>query len=403
MKKQRLMIAIVLLAIAVDTMGMGLVFPILPDLFFTHHAHLISINDGLFLRDFYYGLSLALWAGGIFFGSPFLGELSDRYGRKCVLSAALFLVGMSYFLSYLSLYLGSVSLFLLSRLLNGFFSSSFPLAQAIIIDASPEEVKARNLGWIVLAASVGFVLGPLLSAFCYQLAGGESGANWAFLSAGLLAILNASSVFTFLKESMQVISSRRIRILSVFTTCRFVFTDQRIRFLSGIFFLIQLAWGGYIQSIPVVLNQHFFLSPFQISLFYAFLGVSFFMMTVFLQPWLLKRFSLSSLACTGALGMLIFLIIAMKGHQLGLQYLAAFGASICDCLCYTTLLALFSNAVNPDEQGRVMGGTGALFGLTWGILALGLGNLLQFNLLAPIDLAILASGLAVVGVLWKKR
>ena len=399
MKKNTLIIACVLIAIVIDTMGMGLVFPLLPDLFFNTHSLLLPVQASLSTRDFVYGLSLALWAGGIFFGSPFLGELSDRYGRKRVLAGSLGMVALSYLLSLLSLFLGSGLLFLASRLLNGFFSSSFPLAQAVIIDTSPIEVRARNLGWVVLAASIGFVFGPLLSGSAYHFAGPAHGAEVAFLSASVLSGLNTLGIAILLKETDQHLSHRPIRILSVITTCEFVFTDRRVWFLSLIFFLMQLGWGTYIQTIPVILAQKFFFSPIAISLFYAALGGAFLVMTLWIQPFLLRKFALKKLCFVGLLGMILcFLISLFAVHQevlWGAMILLAFS----DCLVYTTMISLFSEAVNNDEQGRVMGGMGAIFGLTWGILALCLGGMLQWSLIFPLGVGTVGTFLAATFVL----
>jgi DHA1 family tetracycline resistance protein-like MFS transporter len=394
MKKNNLIIAIVLIAIVLDTMGMGLIFPMMPDLFLNAHSPILSSAVSVQMREFLYGFSLALWAIGIFFGSPFLGELSDRYGRRWVLGGSIGMVALSYVCSYLSLLMGSPGLFLASRLLNGFFSSSFPLAQAIVIDISPESVKARNLGWVVLAASIGFVFGPLVSAAAYHLAGSEHGSEWTFLSAAIIAAVNTLSILFFLKDSNLTPSTRPIRLLSVLTTCKFVFLDKRVAFLTIIFFLMQMSWGSYVQAIPVLLSSHFGQGPVQVSIFYAFIGLSFLVMTLWLQPYLLKRIPLRILTLVGSCSMAAFALLTVLAHVLILQWVAGFFLASADCLVYTCLMALFSNAVNPDEQGRVMGGAGAVFGLTWGILALFLGMLLHISPVVPMMLAVLASALS---------
>ena len=396
MKKNSVIIAVVLVAIVLDTMGMGLIFPLMPDLFLSAHSPILYANVSVSMREFLYGFSLALWAGGIFFGSPFLGELSDRFGRRWVLGGSLGMVALSYVFSYSSLLAGSALLFLISRLLNGFFSSSFPLAQAVIIDISPEPLRARNLGWVILAASLGFIFGPLLSATAYHLAGPRHGLEWTFLSAAVLATLNTFSIFLLLKDSNGVRSTRPIRLLSVITTCKFVFMDKRISFLTLIFFLMQIGWGAYVQTIPVLLSAHFGQTPVQVSIFYALIGFSFLAMTLWLQPFLLKRFPLRFLATVGLLSMVIFSLLTVLGNLLVLQWVSGFFLAASDCLVYSCLMALFSNAVDPDEQGRVMGGAGAIFGLTWGILALFLGMLLHISPLVPMVVAVVATALSVI-------
>ncbi len=394
MKKNTVLIGVILVAIVLDTMGVGLIFPLMPDLFLSSHSLLLSATATHSWRTFFYGLSFSLWALGIFFGAPFLGELSDRFGRKIILSGALGLVACSYMISYLSLLAGSLTLFLLSRLLNGFFSSTFSLAQAIIVDISPEPLRARNLGWVVLAASIGFVFGPVLSAAAYHFAGATHGADWTFASAALLALINTLLIVFLMKESVASRSTRAVHLFSVLTTCRFVFADRRVVFLTLVFFLLQLGWGGYVQSIPVVLSQNFGQTPIQVSAFYALIGAGFLTMTLWVQPFLLRRFALKTLTMAGFIGMMLALTVALFVRYWIWEWGAGFLVAISDCLVYTTLMALFSNAVNADEQGRVMGGAGAIFGLTWGVLALFLGVLIARSPMLPVALAAFATFIA---------
>ena len=165
---------------------------------------------------------------------------------------------------------------------------------------------------------------------------------------------------------------------------------------------MQIGWGGYVQAIPVLLSEHFGQTPVQVSFFYTLLGFSFLAMTLWLQPFLLKRFPLRFLATAGLSCMMIFLLLTVLADRLILQWLAGFFIAVSDCLIYTCLMALYSNAVNPDEQGRVMGGAGAVFGLTWGIFALFLGMLLHISPLMPIILSFVAAATSIILLRIKK-
>jgi DHA1 family tetracycline resistance protein-like MFS transporter len=390
MKKNHLVIAFALTAILIDTMGVGLIFPLLPDLFLSAHSPILSAGLSHTMREFLYGVSIACWAGGIFFGAPFLGELSDRYGRKWVLTLSLAMVALSYFFSWGSLFVGSGFLFLLSRLINGFFSSSFPLAQAIIIDASSESERARNLGWVVLAASIGFLFGPLLGAMAYAIVGAAHGPEWTFFSAALLSFCNTLGIYFWLGETDQVRSHRPINLLSVVTTCRFVFIDPRVRVLTLLFLLLQIAWGIYIQAIPVVLSEKFQQAPEAVSLFYAVIGSGFLVMTLWIQPRLFKHFKVEHLCIVSLALQALIMGVVLCAKTIQVEWIMAFLLSMVEGLCYTGMTMLFSNAVNNDEQGRVMGGAGAIFGLVWALLGLSLGAILHVGLLVPIMIALVA-------------
>ena len=101
-KTNQLTIFSILLAIVIEVMGMGLFMPLLPNLFWNASSPLLSPDTSYFWRQMAYGMSFGFWAIGIFFGAPFLGDVSDRIGRKKVLVISLLCVMLSYFLSYFS-------------------------------------------------------------------------------------------------------------------------------------------------------------------------------------------------------------------------------------------------------------------------------------------------------------
>ena len=386
---KQLTIFSVLLAIVIEVMSMGLFMPLLPDLFWSTSSPLLGPDASMFMRQMAYGLSFAFWALGIFFGAPFLGEVSDRIGRKKVLVLSLFFVTLSYLFSFLSLIIGSMTLFMFSRVMSGFFASSFPIAQAIIVDTSPDDKRARNLGWISLAASVGVVFGPFLSGISYQLGGPASGAKIAFLIAAGLTLLNTLSIWGLLKETVVVKSDRPIHLLSVFSSCKFAFFDKRVQFLTVMFLLLSTLWAFYFQGISVFLVDHFNQGPVAVSWFYTFMGVGLFIMTLFIQPNLLKRFSLKGLGIAAMLGMGIFFGIGLVFNHLPVFWAGGIAGGMVECLCYTVLITFFSKSVGANEQGRVMGGVGAVFGLTWGVISPLTGVLLGVSSALPILLSAL--------------
>ena len=78
-------IAPCLLAITVDSLGFGLVYPILTMMFGGAHRTLLGPGVSAAEADFLFGLGYMLYPAGMFFGASMLGDLSDRFGRKPVL------------------------------------------------------------------------------------------------------------------------------------------------------------------------------------------------------------------------------------------------------------------------------------------------------------------------------
>ena len=70
-------LVVILVAVMLDAVGIGLIFPILPALL-RSVAHTSEVS-------WIFGLMLALYSAMQFLFSPVLGVLSDRYGRRPVL------------------------------------------------------------------------------------------------------------------------------------------------------------------------------------------------------------------------------------------------------------------------------------------------------------------------------
>ena len=67
-----------------------------------------------------------------------------------------------------------------------------------------------------------------------------------------------------------------------------------------------------------------------------------------------------------------------------MQWAMMVPACMAELMAYSGLLALFSGAVSDKEQGKVMGGSGAIWGLTWMLNAMLLGPMSDFWLLLPV-------------------
>ncbi|NVN11053.1 TCR/Tet family MFS transporter [Nguyenibacter vanlangensis] len=166
---------VIFAAIALDAMGIGLIFPILPRL----------IEDVTRARDVAstIGILTALYAAMQFVFAPVLGALSDRLGRRPVLLISLGGAALDYVLMALA---PSLALLVIGRAVAGLTSANIPVATAYITDISPEETRARRFGIFNAMFGIGFVLGPV--------SGGVLGDYWLRLPFFAAAALNAANL-----------------------------------------------------------------------------------------------------------------------------------------------------------------------------------------------------------------
>ncbi len=166
----------VVVTIFIDAMGFGFIMPVLPRL-------LMRIGQ----LDLAQSIDISTWIGlgtavAAFLAAPFLGNLSDAYGRRIVLLVAVGGLAASYLLLALS---DSLALLIVSRILTGFFGGSFGPAQAAVADITRPEDRAGNFGKIGAAFGVGFVVGPALGGLLATF-----GQQVPFWGAAVLALAN---------------------------------------------------------------------------------------------------------------------------------------------------------------------------------------------------------------------
>ncbi len=386
--------------IGLDTMGFLLVFPLFPALFLSKNSLLISTGVDQSWHYFYYALALAVWPLGNFFGTAFLGEISDRVGRKKVLLLSLFIVFLTYAFQAVAIYIQGLYLFMIVRFIQGFFGGNYDVAQAAIADISPAEEKARNMGMVALASSIGIIVGPILSALTTSNQGVTvRSIILPFWIAASVAIINLIWIGIVYQETYVPKIKKSIQLLKVFSSFMFVFTDKRVRRLGAVYFLLLAAWGLYVQQSPLIIQKLYHFGPQEIGYFFLVLGVGFVLAMTFLQPVLAKRFHSRHVYIVGMMALTVILLVVGFFPLLDFEWIAVFLIAVFFVITYGFLLAMVSNAVSPDEQGKAMGGIGAVGSLAFAFAALSLAYFSLVNILIPIVLAgvfIFASGLTMI-------
>lgn len=176
---------IILLAIGLDAVGIGLIFPILPSL-------LQDVTHSLAVAPLY-GAMLAVYALMQFILSPVLGALSDRWGRRPVLLASLAGAALDYIILALT---HEVWLLFVGRLIAGATAANISVATAYITDITSEKERAQRFGFLHAVFGIGFIIGPALGGFL-----GEYWLRAPFVLAAVLNGINFVFALFFLPES----------------------------------------------------------------------------------------------------------------------------------------------------------------------------------------------------------
>ncbi len=141
----------IFMIVFVDVLGVGITLPVMPlyaqGLFQATALQISLLQSTYFMAQF--------------FASPYLGRLSDRYGRRPVLI-------LSQSGTFLALLMsgwapGLVFLYI-ARIIDGLTGGNISVAQAYLSDITDEQNRARGLGVVNAAFGSGFVFGPAFGA-----------------------------------------------------------------------------------------------------------------------------------------------------------------------------------------------------------------------------------------------
>ena len=125
-------LGIIFLTVFLDLVGFGIVLPLLP--FYATDMGATPLMVGLIISSY---------SAMQFLFSPVWGALSDRLGRRPLLSLGLFGSAVSYIVFGLA---DTIGVLLVSRVIAGIMGANIPVAQAYIADTTTVEQRARGMG-----------------------------------------------------------------------------------------------------------------------------------------------------------------------------------------------------------------------------------------------------------------
>ncbi|HMG00464.1 MAG TPA: MFS transporter, partial [Gemmatimonadaceae bacterium] len=134
----------------VDMLGLAMVIPLLP--FYATKLGASATIVGVLIAAF----SIAQLAS-----APLWGRFSDRYGRRPALLVGLLVSAVAY---VIFAYASTLWLLLISRVVQGLGGGTIGVVQAYVADASDPNDRAKSLGWLSAATSLGAVVGPAIGS-----------------------------------------------------------------------------------------------------------------------------------------------------------------------------------------------------------------------------------------------
>jgi DHA1 family tetracycline resistance protein-like MFS transporter len=188
---------IIFFVIVLDLIGFGIMIPIFP--YFAE-----SLGAGPALAT----VLMATYSAALFISTPFLGRLSDYYGRKPVLLLSMAGAVIAYLMLASATTLWMIAL---ARFIGGAMAGNLAAAQAYVADITSAENRAKGMGMVGAAFGIGFIVGPALGSAL----GGSNFEDANFVIPALFSATMSSLAFLtilfFLPESLPLESRLELR------------------------------------------------------------------------------------------------------------------------------------------------------------------------------------------------
>ena len=341
-----------------DRLGETLIFPLLPFLLAT------ITNDGRIL-----GLLGGSYALAQFAFTPLIGALSDRHGRKPVMTVCVAgtVVGLGLFALTLSfpwqrLWPSAAAsglplvLLFVARLIDGVSGGTAATAGAVLADITPAEQRARAFGLIGVAFGLSFILGPALGSLL-------SGVSVRLpLALGVaFALFNLLMVVSLLPETHPPDARKPMpsaRDLQPWHQLMRVLRHPRVGRLCTAFFLFFFAFSGFTGILVLYFKQAFAWGPQLASMAFLVVGVVATVVQGGLIGPLVKRFGEWRLSLVGlgfAVTGCLLLPLTVRATAVPLVFVAVASLALGTGLITPCLRALVSRRLGDQGQGAALG------------------------------------------------
>ena len=394
----------------INYMGLGLVITIFPNLILSNQEKLFTSHWALTNLYTLLGLFLAIYPLGQFIGSGILGQISDHYGRKKILSITLIGNTCGFLLSAYAIYILSPTLLFISRAISGFFAGNISVIQASMSDISNPRTKTKNLAMIQISLGLAWVMGPPIGGWLTNLSMGQlSGFIFPFFFIGVLLLILAIMNIIFFKETnTQIKSLQHPNKINFIDTKHLitVFIEKKYRNYFYIWVIFVAGWWLFEAFLPAFLQQFLSLSMLQIGNFLAIMGIGYVLVEYVLVIPISKNISPENMVRYSIIFIGLSILSMPFTHSFVLFCIEMSIFIIAIGFALPGLNSSISNLAPPSEQGKIMGSISSTQALSTVIILIIGGYLGHFSYITNVvvsSVLFLASGLMFILINKKKN
>jgi DHA1 family tetracycline resistance protein-like MFS transporter len=344
-------LAFILITLFLDILGIGIIVPVLPELVKQF------VGGSTALAGRYVGVIGATYSLMQFLCAPIMGALSDRFGRRPIILAALFGLGVDFLIQGLA---PSVGWLFVGRLLAGMMGASISTANAYIADISSPAMRAKNFALVGAMFGLAFIFGPAMGGLL-----GDIHLRLPFFVAAGLAFANCLFGFIVLPESLPVEkrSSFTLAKANPFGTIRRLRSYPMVAGLAAAFVCTSLAHRGLENVWVLFTGFRFGWDEMTNGLTLALVGLMAAIVQGVLARRVIGRLGERRTVLYGlSISVLAFLCYGLAYQGWMILVIIVFGAF--GGLTGPAIQSIVAGEVDPSDQGKIQGALTSLMSLT---------------------------------------
>lgn len=337
-----------------------------------------------------------------------LGWLMDQIGRRLGMSIGFGLAVIGFLVAVFSLFSNSFFLFCVGLGLVGAGRGAIDQARYVAAEIHPYEKRAKAIGFIVFAGTIGAIGGPLLvapSSNLAQLLGfpPETGPYWVGALACFMALilvfflikpdpLTLSKQFVNLSAEEDVVEKRPLRQ---------IFVQPLAQLAVAAMVISQLVMTLIMVITPLHMNYSNHSTAAISGVIMAHTLGMFGLSSV--TGWLIDKYGRISIIVIGAVILISASLLTPLSNSLALLTFALFLLGLGWNFCFIAGSSLLSDTLHITERGRAQGASDTLVALSSGVGSLATGAVFALGGIVAVSGAGLAFTLALFAlILWAR-
>lgn len=376
MEKKR--VVVTFLIVLTNTIGATAILPMLP-IYVERQFHATPIQAMLVIAAFYAAQFLA---------APWLGKLSDRFGRRRLLIISQIGTIVSYLLFIFAAPLGDAIGFALgmsgglimiyvARLLDGVTGGNVSVAEAYVSDISDDKSRTHALGLIGGANGLGHILGPALAIAL-------SGIHLIAPMVGALVMSGVTLLLTilFLNETLTLQKQVKERRTESEISVMRLLANRPVTVVLATALVIALYIATVFSSFSIYAERVLFTDQpaeavvQKVNLIIMMLGVAASVFQIFLIAPLVRWLGEQALVVVGSV-LLLVSAIGISSGSLAIVLVSILAYALGFAMSWPSLQAIMTRFSSKETVGTQLGLIQSAFSLAFILAPLAAGLLLQ--------------------------